>query len=86
MLVKKIELRRIYENGFNDEYSPRSTEIYDLDRDISILKGNEVADRILIMLDGITLGLEMAGYSVDVERVIEIDGTNGNTRISVLNK
>ena len=86
MLVKKLELRRIYENGFNDEYSPRSTEIYDLDRDISILKGNEVADRILIMLDGITLGLEMAGYSVDVERVIEIDGTNGNTRISVLNK
>lgn len=85
MLVKTFEIRRRYLNGFDN---PQTViiEIVDLDRKLVIMTGNEVSERIMTQFKGMTIGLEMAGYLVDVERTIEIDETNGNTRISVLNK
>lgn len=83
MLVKQLEIRRVYPNGFDDN-SQKIVSIYDLDREISILSGDEVVERILTTFNGIVIGLEMAGYSVNVERVVEVDGLNGNTRISQL--
>lgn len=85
MLVKTFEIRRRYLNGFDN---PQNViiEIVDVDRKLSILMGDEVNERIMVQFKGVTLGLEMAGYLVDVERTIEIDETNGNTRISVLSK
>lgn len=85
MLVKTFEIRRRYLHGFDN---PQTVviEVVDVDRKLTVLIGNEISERIMTQFKGMTIGLEMAGYIVDVERTIEIDETNGNTRISVLNK
>lgn len=83
MLIKNLEIRKHYTEGFDGDPSTIITEIYDLDRSTSIIGGVEVIDRIKAKLDGFILGMQLAGYSVNVERVLEVDETNGATRISV---
>lgn len=83
MLIKNLEIRKHYTKGFDGEPNTIITEIYDLDRDTAIIGGVEVLERINAKLEGLTLGLQLAGYSVNVERTLEIDETTGATRISV---
>ena len=82
MLVKNFEIRRRYLNGFGNQ--PVIIEIYDLDRGLVIMTGDEIAEKMMARFEGMVTGVEMAGYIVNLERTIEIDETNGATRISVI--
>lgn len=84
MLIKNFEIRRKYINGFDAEIPEISVELYDLDRKIAIIEGNEVTDRMAQKIEGIELGLQMAGYSTNIERVIEVDMVTEKTRTSML--
>lgn len=83
MLIKNLEIRKHYTEGFDGEPNTIITEVYDLDRDTAIFGGVEVIDRVKAKLDGFILGVQLVGYSVNVERTLEIDETTGATRISV---
>ena len=86
MLVKRIELRKKYISGFDDINSKIDIEIYDLDRCLTIKEGNEITGRMMFQFEGMKLGLEMSGYQVSVEKIINIDMVTGKTREEIISE
>ena len=80
MLVKKIAVERVFEDGFDNPSSKVKVSVIDLDRDVLIKTGDSVTDRIDFQIKGMILGLNMAGYQVITDSITEIDGITKQTR------
>nr|DAQ00311.1 MAG TPA: hypothetical protein [Caudoviricetes sp.] len=80
MLVKKIAIERVFEDGFDNKNSKITVSLIDLDRDIIIKTGDSVTDRMDFQIKGVILGLNMAGYQVVTESITEIDNITKLTR------
>lgn len=80
MLVKKIAVERVFEDGFDNPSSKVKVSVIDLDRDVLIKTGDSVTDRMDFQIKGMILGLNMAGYQVITDSITEIDGITKQTR------
>lgn len=80
MLIKTLKIIHRYDRGFNDELSNISVEIYDVDRNVKLLEGDYVREQMSAVIKGIKLGINIAGYQVEILPIEEYDEVTGLTR------
>lgn len=81
MLIKKLQIVKQYETGFDDPNSSITTILRDLDRDKNIVQGDWVSEKMERYIQGIEIGLSMAGYLVSFEKTVEEDLVTDKKRI-----